>query len=87
MPPAQAIEVRINELVLDGFQPAARHRIGEAVERELTRLLSEQGAPEVLMRSKEMADLAGGSFPMNPRTEAESIGEQVARAVYGGMQQ
>ena len=37
------IELHIEELVLHGFSPRDRDAIGEAVQRELTRLFVEQG--------------------------------------------
>ena len=42
------IELHIEELVLHGFEPGDRHRIGEAIERELARLFAEQGTPPSL---------------------------------------
>jgi hypothetical protein len=39
----RAIEVRIGELVLEGFSATDRLRIGAAVERELARLVAERG--------------------------------------------
>jgi hypothetical protein len=77
------IELHIEELVLHGFSPTDRYRIGQAVEHELGRLFTEQGAP--LVRSGEIASLDGGSFEANPGSGAEVIGARVAQAVYGGL--
>src|SRR5690348_9620388 len=35
-----SIEVRIDEIALQGFPPAHRHLLGDAIERELTGLLA-----------------------------------------------
>ena len=78
------IELRVDELVLHGFEPGGRHRIGRAVEQELGRLFAERGAPP-LARSGEITNLDGGSFEVRPGSGAEAIGVQVARAVYGGL--
>ncbi len=83
LPPA--IELRIEELVLHGFAPGDRHRIGEAVERELARLLVERGLPTGLARGADLSRHDGGSFAVAPGAGAEAIGARVARAVYGGL--
>lgn len=79
------IELHIEELVLHGFAPADRHRIGDAVQRELTRLLTEQGMPASLVQRGEMARLDGGAFEIARGSRSEAIGAQVAQAVYGGL--
>jgi hypothetical protein len=76
------IELYIEELVLHGFSPGDRHRIGGAMERELTRLLAEQGTPPSWGRSGEKASLSGGAIEMGPGLSAEVIGARAARAVY-----
>ena len=78
------IELHIEELILEGFAPGDRYRIGEAMEHELTRLFSEQGVPSSLAQSGEVARLDGGAFHVAFGTNAEAVGKQVAKAVYGG---
>ena len=56
------IELNIEELVLHGFSLGDRHHIGEAVERELTRLLADRGVPQSLERGWEVANMDGGAF-------------------------
>jgi len=79
------IELHIEELVLHGFAPKDRYQIGEAVQCELVRLLSERGVLPSVVRGGEMGRLDGGSFKVRMGAKAEVIGVQVARAVYGGM--
>ncbi len=79
------IHVHIEELVLYGFAPGDRYRIGEAVERELARLLAEHGAPSSLMQGGEVTRLDGGSFDIAPGSKADSISAQIAHSVYGGL--
>ena len=79
------VRLRIEELVLDGFAPGDRYRIGEAVERELTRLLAERGLPPALAGRGDVPQLDGGAFDLTPATGAEATGNQVARVVYEGM--
>jgi hypothetical protein len=76
------LEVLVEELVLHGFAPADRYRIGEAVERELDRLITQQGVAPALMES-ETENIDGGAFELKPNLGAESIGVQVAQTVYG----
>ncbi|HEY0172922.1 MAG TPA: hypothetical protein VGB98_18025 [Pyrinomonadaceae bacterium] len=78
------IELHIEELVLEGFAPHEREHIAAAVELELARLLAERGAPALLARGGEIARLDGGAFQTAPRAKADSTGEQIAQAVYGG---
>ncbi len=79
------IEVYIEELILHGFDPKDRYAIGEAVQRELSRLFTEQGAHPSLSQGHEIARLDAGSFNVKTGARAEAIGTQVAQSVYGGM--
>jgi hypothetical protein len=77
------VELYIEELVLHGFMPGERHHIGEAVERELTRLFAEQGAPPQLSVSSRTARMDVGAFEVSPGSKPEAIGTQVAQTLYG----
>lgn len=79
------IKVRIDELVLHGFSPADRLRIGAALERELARLLVERGLPEGLAGGAEVQAVDAGSFVRGPLITPSLIGAEVAQAVYGGL--
>ena len=79
------IELHIEELVLRGFSLGDRHRIGEAVEQELSRLLADRGVPQSLERGREIANMDGGAFEVAPDSRADVVGAQVAKAVYGGL--
>ena len=84
-PPPHSIELHIEELVLYGFEPAERYAIGEAVERELTRLFAEYGVPPSLRQGGEVARLSGGAFDAASSARAEELGSRIAQAVYGGL--
>jgi hypothetical protein len=84
MKPAE-LEVHIGKLVLHGFSAVDRHRVGEALERELSRLFVERGVPRSLLWSDEAQDLDGGTFEARPDLGAEEIGVRVARTVYRGL--
>ncbi len=81
------IELHIEELVLHGFSPNDRHAIGEAVQRELTRLFAEQGVHSSLRRAFEADRVDGGVFHVKPGARAEGIGRQLGQTVYSGLQQ
>jgi len=84
-PPPPSIELEIEELVLRGFAPGDRLRIGAAVERELGRLLSAGSLPAALSASGERPVMNGGSFELRSNAGPEAVGAQVARAIYGGL--
>ncbi|HET7269597.1 MAG TPA: hypothetical protein VFI90_00795 [Rubrobacter sp.] len=79
------VELHIEELVLHGFPPGYRHRIGGAVEHELSLLFSEHGVPPSLARGGEIPRLDAGAFRMNPGLGAHAVGARVARSLYEGM--
>lgn len=78
------LEVSIEELVLYGFAPGDRYRIGEGLERELTRLFIEQGVPSLLAESHRTTSLDGGTFELTLGAKGETVGVQVAQELYGG---
>ena len=82
-----SIHLHIDELVLHGFPPGDRHRIGDAMQRELARLFSEERTPSALMKSAAIDLLNGGTFQMTAAPRPEATGAQVARAVFGGLKQ
>ncbi len=79
------LDFNIDELVLDGFINVDRERLGAAVERELTRLFTERGVSPALRQGGRTARLDGGSFNAAPNTNADTLGAQIAQAVYGGL--
>ncbi|HJZ79457.1 MAG TPA: hypothetical protein VKD91_03905 [Pyrinomonadaceae bacterium] len=81
------IELHIEELALHGFAPGDRYRIGEAVERELQRLLAEEGAPNLFDDDVELPRIDAGAFNVKPNAKSETVGEQIAQAIYGGISQ
>lgn len=80
------VEVTIDELVLHGFVPGDRYAIAEALQGELTRLLSEQGVPAAYMQGGEVERVDGGSFALAPGAKGSSVGTQAAQAVFEGVQ-
>ena len=80
------VELHIEQLMLHGFAPSDRHRIGAAIQQELARLLAEQGISPGLAQGKTIGQLDGGAFEMRAGTPPRVIGAQIAQAIYGGLQ-
>ena len=83
-PQASRIELHIEELVLEGFLPKDRYRIGEAVEAELARLLAAGGIGPELASGGAVPSVAAESIRLDGGGPAQ-MGRQIARSVYGGM--
>ena len=81
---APSTELHIEELVLDGFAPSERYTIGEAVERELVRLLGEQGIPSSLRAECAIDEMKGATFNLAHNARPPATGRQIAQAVYQG---
>lgn len=79
------IELHIEQLVLHGFRPNDRYRIGKAVELELTRLFTEQGISYSMSKGGEFTYLDGGKFNVAPNSKTDTIGTKVAQSVYKNM--
>jgi hypothetical protein len=83
----QSVEVNIEELVLHGFAPSDRDRIGMAVEHELMRLFVERKLPSSMVQGGTIERLDGGQFHLTTDAKANTIGMHVAQTVYGGLSQ
>ena len=81
------IKLHIEELVLQGFAPGDRYAISEAVERELSRLLTEHSAERSSSSSwrSNTECLDAGAFRVDPRSRPHAIGTKIARAIHGGL--
>jgi hypothetical protein len=75
------VEISIGELVLEGFAPSEKYRIGEAVQLELARLFGERANASDRFASGARDAVDAGAFTMNS-SRGEVIGAQIARAVF-----
>ena len=82
---SQSIHLHIEELVLHGFAPGDRHRISEAVEQELTRLISERPVFCNTRKNISRDHVDGGNFQMANPARPNAVGAQIAGAVMGGI--
>lgn len=81
------IELHIERLVLDGLSASPRERtlMRASLETELARLLTEQGLAHELSGGGAFPSLGADNIELSPRGDAWQTGEQIARAVYGGL--
>ncbi len=80
-----ALEVHIEELVLHGFSTRDRFAIGDALQQELERLMTEQGLPGVAGQSLSAQRLDGGVFTVAPGARSAAIGAHIAGRVHQGL--
>jgi hypothetical protein len=76
------IEVHIEELVLHGFEPGNRWRIGNALEDELRGLLAADDIPPTWLSNPERID--GGTICSSGVAKPGEVGGQIAKAAYRG---
>ena len=81
----QSLDLEIEALVLYGFAPVNRDGIGNAVERELMRLFSQDGIALPRGEAGDIEQLNGRSIQVARGANEEAIGVQVAQAVYGAL--
>lgn len=83
------IHLHIEELVLHSFAPNDRYAIADAVERELSRLLAADFAiaeiPHSLAHNSRRPRVDAGAFEVGANAKPNSIGDQIAQAVHGGL--
>jgi hypothetical protein len=82
-----SVELHIEELVLHGFAPGDRYEIGDAVERELARLLGDQGVPISLRSENATDEIRGATFNTQQNAKPVAISQQIAQAIYQGFSQ
>jgi hypothetical protein len=76
------IDVHIAELVLHGFAPGDRWRIGDALDQELRGLLAAKGVPPAWLSSPQRIE-ARTICPASP-TKPGDAGAEIAGAIYRG---
>jgi hypothetical protein len=76
------IDVHIEELILHGFEPANRWRIGDAIEQELRGLLAAKGVPSLWFSNPERIKARTSSS--DGLTKPARAGAEFAHAVYRG---
>ena len=81
------IELHIEELVLHGFAARDRRQIAEALQQELLRLMSAEGAGNLPQTALLLERVNAGAIQIQAGQKPQLAGRQIARAVYRGMRQ
>jgi len=76
------VELHIDELILEGVPGYQREQIAAAIQQALTALVAEHGLP---LDWQPGASLAALTQQIQPGSQPEAIGQQVARAILEGM--
>lgn len=83
------LNLHVERLILDGMDIPARHHpaIQEAVITELTRLITEGSLKLGLDADSSLYEMPSATFQLSNGSEPTELGQQIARAVYGGIGQ
>lgn len=76
-----AIELHVEELVLDGFAPGDRDRISASFDSELARIFGERGVPPSFARHHEIDAITDLRFDVREGASPETIGAQLAHVI------
>ena len=82
------IELHIEQLVLRGLHVKNRLQLAQAVQRELTRLLSDGGLSPVAAadtRNVDIPQVRAPGFQVSPAGGDEKLATQVAHSTYGAL--
>ena len=78
------LELHVDELVLEGVDPADREAVAAAMRAELASLLARGGLLPSLLRGGALR-LEGGDVTVEPGLAPAALGARIARAVHAGM--
>lgn len=81
----KSVEINIEKLILFGFSPADRDKIGEALKSELARLVIENGMPSAVSTGNNISQIDGGTFQISANMQSYAIGNHIAKSIYEGM--
>ena len=79
------IDLHIERLALRGVAPGDHRRVRAALERELARLLAEQGTADRFRQNRHEARLGAGTLKIEPQADPDALGTQAARQIHRGL--
>jgi len=82
MTPA-SVELHVDTLVLEGMSDQDALRVRHAMQRELTRLCTEQGMPAGWARSADCPRIDAISLDAQSSANPVQIGKHIAKAIHG----
>jgi hypothetical protein len=81
---APNLELHIENLILHDLPHLDQAQLSAVIQQELARLFTERGVPASLQQPHSVASLDGETFMVSPDASVETVGSQIAQAVYGG---
>jgi hypothetical protein len=87
--PMMNVNLHVERLILDGMDIPSRQQpaFQEAVIMELTRLITEGSLQLRLEADSAIHEMPAGTVQLSNGNEPTELGQQIARAVYGGIGQ
>jgi hypothetical protein len=81
------INIQIERLVLDGLpvEHHQRHLVKAAVEAELGRLIAADGLAHNVLSGGATPSMGTPGFRLTNESNPTQVGQQIGRAVYGGL--
>ena len=81
------IRIHIDRIVLDGLslRPNSRNQLGDAIKRELERLLTENGLPEAWNAARAVSAARGTDISLPADGSPIQLGARAARSIYGSL--
>lgn len=80
--PRPTLEVHIDRLVLHSYSPVDTHRLGEAVQTELFKLVEKLGFDYSAVNAFSIERLDGGLLKITSQPKIEALGAQLANCVH-----
>ena len=84
-PPNSPVRIHIDRLVVHGLQRREIAQLGPNLEKELQRLLSEQGVPAGINRSQQLRKLITGPLRLKQTQGPQQVAKQLAATLYQGL--
>lgn len=81
---AQDVEIHIEELVLHGVDVSDRAALGEALQRELQRLVAEQGIPTLLASPERFQRWSPAPLTLDAGMKPDQLGARLAWTLHQG---
>jgi len=75
------LELHIEELLLDGFDPRDRHRIADELQRSLILLLRESQDGAIEQQDKQIERLDAGAVSIPRSAPSGDVGSHIAGAI------
>lgn len=80
----QQVEIFIDRVVLEGFDPLHARSIGEAIKEHLALLVSREGLPDTFAGSAHFHEIQGGPFRAAREANPQQAGAGIAQSIYQG---